>query len=222
MRRLRTAASAFVSVLALTFAGAGIGLASSLTVTAAHLTTAIQTYGAATTCTLAADADSYVNKSLGTTNFGTAITLQVDPDTVATQRAFIHFNLGSCSPSIPSTAIIQSATLRLTIAVLTTATRTVQLSPASASWTETGVTWNSQPGAGSVTASTSVPSGSTVGTVITWTAASDVQAFVSGASSNVGWRLSDSAEGVVGGPLLTFDSREASTGQPQLVVTYVS
>jgi hypothetical protein len=219
---VRRAVTALVTIAALTLAGAGIGLASSLAVTAAHLTIATKTYGATVSCTLTSDADSYVNKSLATTNFGTALALQVDPDTLATQRAFVHFDLSSCSPAIPSTAIIQSASVRLTIAVLTTATRTVELRPASASWTETGVTWNNQPAVGSVTSSTSVPAASTVGTVITWTAPSDVQAFVSGASSNLGWRLGDSSEGVVAGPLLTFNSREAASGRPQLVVTYVS
>jgi len=201
----------------------GPATAAVLTVTSADLTAYAKTYGTPATCTLSATADSYVNKVLSGTNFGTATTLLVSPDSTTTERTFIRFDLASCAPAIPAGAIIQSASLRLTVALLITATRTVELRSALASWTETGVTWTNQPAAASaVTASTSVLAGSTAGTVVTWTATSDVQAFVTGASSNLGWRLSDSAEGVVLGPILTLSSREASSGQPQLVVTYVS
>ncbi|MGH2489689.1 MAG: DNRLRE domain-containing protein, partial [Candidatus Limnocylindria bacterium] len=100
--------------------------------------------------------------------------------------------------------------------------RTIDLWRVAVAWTETGVTWNTQPAvAGSVSASTSVTAGQTAGTVITWTSTSDVQAFVTGAASNLGFRLSDSAEGV-GVALLSFRSREAASGQPQLVITYVA
>ena len=49
----------------------------------------------------------------------------------------------------------------------------------------------------------------------------DTQSFVTGASTNAGWRVADSAEGAIAGTLLTFNAREAASGRPQLVVTYV-
>jgi hypothetical protein len=197
--------------------------AAALAISSANLSAYAKAYGAPVTCTLSAAADSYVNKLLSGTNFGTGTSLLVSPDSTTTERAFLRFDLASCSPAIPAGAIVQSASLRLTVAVLTTATRTIDLRSTTAAWTEAGVTWTNQPAAAaSVTASTSVPVGTTAGTVVTWSATSDVQSFVTGASSNLGWRLSDSAEGVALGPILTLGSREAASGQPQLVVTYVS
>jgi len=194
-----------------------------LTLASAHLTTGAKTYSAPTTCTLSAAADSYVNKLLSGTNFGTATTLLVSPDSTVTERTFIRFDLAGCSPAIPAGAIVQSASLKLSVALLATATRTIELRSTQASWTEAGVTWTNQPSvSGSVTSSASVATGTVAGTVMTWTATSDVQAFVSGAATNFGWRLGDSAEGVLLGPTLTLGSKEAASGRPQLAVTYVS
>ncbi len=215
--RAMVAAALILTLLPVRVAAAPIAVIS------ANLTAYAKTYGAPVTCTLSAAADSYVNKLLAGINFGTGTTLLVSPDSTITERTFLRFDLASCSPAIPAGAIIQSASLRLTVAVLTTATRTMELRAATAAWTETGVTWTNQPAASaSVTASTSVPTGTTAGTVVTWSATSDVQSFVTGVSSNLGWRLADSAEGVLLGPTLSLSSREAASGQPQLVVTYVS
>jgi hypothetical protein len=198
------------------------GFAASLALTSAHLTAVTKTYGAQVTCTLAAAADSYVDKFSATTNFGTNTLLNVSPNSLTTERAFIRFDLTSCSPAIPIDALVRSASLRLTVATLTTATRTVELRTAMSAWTETVVTWNNQPVASAtVSASLSVALATAAGTVLTWSASADVQAFVSGAATNVGWRLGDSAEGVALGPVLSLDAREAATGQPQLVVVYV-
>ena len=40
-------------------------------------------------------------------------------------------------------------------------------------------------------------------------------------SFRVTFRLSDSAEGAIAGVALTLNAREAASGRPQLVVTYV-
>ena len=197
------------------------GQAASLGITSADLTAATRTYGAPVTCTLTAVADSYVDALLATSNFGTSLVLNVNPSAVSTERALVRFDLTTCSPTIPADAIVQSAQLRLTVAALVLASRTINLRSATSTWTETGVTWNTQPTvAASVSGSAGVTAGQAAGTVITWTATSDVQAFVAGAASSFGFRLNDSAEGGVGA-VLSFRSREAATGQPQLVITYV-
>jgi hypothetical protein len=201
----------------------GPAQAASLAITSADLTAAARTYGAPVTCTLTAVADSYVDAALATTNFGTSAVLDVDPSAVSTERILVSFDLTTCSPAIPADAIVQTAQLQLTVASLVLASRTVDMRSVTSGWTEAGVTWNTQPTvAGSVTASTSVTADQAAGTVITWTATSDVQAFVTGAASNLGFRLSDSAEGVGLGALLSFRSREAASGHPQLVITYVA
>jgi hyaluronate lyase len=197
------------------------GQAASLGITSADLTAATRTYGSPVTCTLTAVADSYVDALLATTNFGTGSVLNVNPSGLSTERALVRFDLTTCSPAIPADAIVQTAQLRLTIASLVLASRTINLRSVTSAWTEAGVTWNTQPTvAGSVSASAGVTVGQAAGTDITWTATSDVQAFVTGASSNFGFRLIDSAEGGPG-TLLSFRSREAASGQPQLVITYL-
>jgi hypothetical protein len=220
--RGRLMATALAGLALVTVSGLELALASALPVSAANLTAASKAYGAPVTCTLTAVADSYANKALATTNFGTGANVQVSADLVATQRAFVQFDLTTCSPAIPPDAIVQSGTLRMTLAVLNTATRTFELRSVTGSWTETGVNWNNQPSvAGSITSSTSIPALTAAGTVATWTATSDVQAFVAGAATNLGWRLGDSAEGVVAGAILSLSAREAASGKPQLTVTYV-
>lgn len=213
-------AIALVALLALT--GVGLASAASLPVTAGPLTVATRTYGAAQTCTLTAVSDSYVNKAAPTTNSGTATSLILNADSTTTERSFVRFNLGSCSPAIPSDALVQSARVQLTVAVLALATRTYELRRATASWVETTVTWNLQPAvAGSPTASTTVNVGTIIGAVVEWTATSDVQAYVTGAATDLGWRVSDTNEGIFLGTPLTFNSREAGSGRPTLVVTYL-
>ena len=197
-------------------------MAASLSVTSAKLTTFTKTYGSPVTCTLSGVADSYVNQNAPSTNYGTATTLVVGPSPGSRTRTFIRFNMADCSPSIPTSAIVQSGTLKLTLNSAATSTRTWELRTASSSWVETTITWSNQVGvAGSVTASTTVTSGTAAGTVISWNAVSDVQSFATGAATNDGWRISDSAENVMTTGLV-FNSREAASAQPQLVIVYVS
>ena len=206
-------------VVALTISTAS---AASLSISPAYLTGASKAYGAPVSCTLTAVADASVNSALPTTNSGTSTQLNVSPNTVATQRAFVRFDLTGCSPAIPADAIVQAATLNLTIASPVLATRTIVLRSVTASWTEAAVTWNTQPAvAASNTSTAGVTLGQAAGTVISWTATSDIQSFVAGAASDLGFRLSDSAEGAALGVPLVLNAREAASGRPQLVVTYV-
>jgi hypothetical protein len=216
----RHRATAFVAiVLAAQF---GIASAAGLSIATADLTVVTRAYGASRTCTLTAVSDTYVNKALATTNFGTATTLLVNADTTTTERLFVRYDLSACAPSIPSDALVQTAKVQLTVSVAALATRTYDLRRATAAWVETTATWNVQPAvAGSTTASTTVTLGTLVGTVVEWTATGDVQSSVTGAATNLGWRLSDASEGIALGTPLTFGSREAATGQPRLVVTYL-
>jgi hypothetical protein len=195
--------------------------AATLSVTAGKVTVSARSYESGTACTLSADADSYVARELAGSNFGGATSVQFSSDAVATRRAFLHFTLSGCSPSIPSDALVQSAKVRLTVSAVAAATRTYELHAASSSWDETSITWSNQPGVSStVTGTAAVSTGAAAGTVVEWTATSDVQDFVTGAATNAGWRISDSSEGGVGTPLL-LNSRDASSGTPQLVITYL-
>lgn len=207
---------------AICLATAGATLAASIPLTSAGLTTYAKVYGSPTTCTLAPSADAYVFQLLASNNFGTATTLDVASTSALAKETFVRFDLSSCSPAIPTGAIVQSATLKLTVSSLALSTRTYVLKNASASWAETTLTWSNAPAvSAAATASTSVTVGTAAGTVVQWTVASDVQSFVTTAAANNGWRLADSAEGS-GSATLSFGSREAASGRPQLVITYVS
>jgi hypothetical protein len=196
--------------------------AATISIDAGGVAAATRTYASPRTCTLTAVADSYVNKSLANTNFGTGTALLVNADGTATARSFVRFDLTTCSPAIPSDALVQTATLQLTVSVLAPATRTYEARRATATWLETTITWNAQAAvAGTPTASTTVTVGTPAGTVVSWSATSDVQAYVTGVSTDLGWRVADGAEGIVLGTPLSFGSREAATGQPRLVVTYL-
>lgn len=215
-------AAGLVFAAKMTVLSVGIALAAALPISPAFLTAASKAYGAPATCTLTAVADASVNSLSPNTNAGTTTQLNVSPNLLATQRTFVRFDLAGCSPSIPADAIVQSATVQLTVASAVLATRTIQLRSVTATWTEAGVTWNNQPAvAGSVTSSSGVTVGQAAGTVVSWTATSNVQSFVTGAATDFGFRLADSAEGAVAGLALVLNAREAASGRPQLVVTYV-
>lgn len=209
-------------VIQLTFLNVTPAAAAALSISPAYLTAMSKAYGAPVTCTLTAVADASVNSAQANTNFGTNTQLNVSPNSLALQRAFVRFDLAGCSPTIPADAIVQTASVRLTTASAVLATRTINLRSVSATWTEAAITWNNQPAvAASNTSSAGVTALQGAGTVISWTATSDIQTFVAGASTDLGFRLSDSAEGNPLGLVLALSSREAASGRPQLVVTYV-
>jgi hypothetical protein len=198
----------------------GVVLAAALSVTSAKLTAASKSYAAPVTCTLTAIADSYVAKDLAGSNFGTLSSLIISSDGTATKRALVRFDLSVCSPTVPADSIVTSAKLRLTTAVIASATRTYETMRATTVWTESGVTWTSQPGVwASPSASAIVSFGAASGTLVEWNVIGDVQSYVTGAATDLGWRLADSAEGGVG-TVLTFNSREAASNKPQLVLAY--
>ncbi|MEX0625373.1 MAG: DNRLRE domain-containing protein [Chloroflexota bacterium] len=201
---------------------ASVAAAAALSISPAFLMGASKTYGAPTTCTLTAVADASVNAAQATTNFGTNTQLNVSPDSLAIRRTFVRFDLTGCSPTIPPDAIVQTATVRLTTASAVLAARTINLRSVSAAWTEAAVTWNNQPAvAASNTSSADVTLGQAAGTVLSWTATSDIQSFVAGAATDFGFRLSDSAEGTALGVPLVLNAREGASGLPQVVVTYL-
>jgi hypothetical protein len=163
-----------------------------------------------------------VRKDQAGSSFGTATTLEVNNSATATRRTLIQFDLASCSPAIASDAIVHAAGVRLTTtSVITTASRTYELRRVTGSWTE-ATTWANQPAAASqATSVLTINVGVLVGTTFEWAATRDVQAFVSGDESNLGWRLADTAEdgGII--PVgITFNSRQAANSRPQLSITY--
>jgi hypothetical protein len=186
------------------------------------LTTYERSYGPPTTCTLTAASDAYVREDSPATAFGAETTLEVRAQAGARGRSLLRFDLGACSPGIPADAIVRSASLRLTVVSADlTGSRTYDVSPISAAWSDATVTWGGQPGVAGLTASQAIAAGTLAGTNVEWSVVSDVQDFVAGASTHHGWRISDASEGSVLLEAVQFHSRESVTGLPTLVITYV-
>lgn len=200
-----------------------VGFAAALTITPKRLTVYSGSSSAGvTTCTLAAPAaDTYSDDALlaAGTNFGTATTLHVRSESLANKRTYIRFDLSSCS--IPASARVETASMKLFLSTAPSSSRTYEAQRVTESWSETGLTGNSEPAAStSVTASAST--GTTSNVTLAWNVLADVKAFVAGTATNYGWRLDDSAEGALIAIEGRFSSREHSTAtqRPSLVVTY--
>jgi hypothetical protein len=119
--------------------------------------------------------------------------------------------------SIPPFSTVTAATLTLCRTNGSGSGTTHELRPATSSWTETGLTWNTQPAlSGTASHSISVPSSSDCVNVDVKT---DVQAWLLGAA-NFGWRIMDTAESTA--PLIQWATRENASPslRPKLDVTY--
>jgi xanthosine utilization system XapX-like protein len=192
----------------------------------------------ATPATTTAVIDATVRQGSSATNFGALTTLTVSSGSGINQRIYLKADLTVCSPTIPSSAIVRLATLRLYMTAVPAACRTLDLFPVTVAWTETGITWNNQPfgttinnpATGSRTGSFSV--GTPVGCqnqaagsyVVGGTVTSDVAGFVAGGSTNLGWMIRDDAEGSATTRTASFSAKELATfaQEPQLVITYVT
>lgn len=177
--------------------------------------------------------DAGVRQATPTTNLGMSTTYSVSSAAAANQRIYIRFDLTQCNPTIPATATVRLATLRMYMSAVPAACRTIDVFRSTATWTEAAVTWNNQPfgttlnnpASGSRTGSFDVgtPAGcqnQTAGYVgVNVTA--DVSAFASG-TTNFGWMLRDDVEGSATTRTSTFSAKNLGTlaQAPQLVVTY--
>lgn len=151
--------------------------------------------------TFTASADTYVDASTPTTNYGASAALAVDGSPV--QRSFVRFTVANL------TEPVTSATLRLHVGNLSGAGSSnggTVAAVADATWSETAVTWNAQPAVGGVLGA--------LGSVArnTWY---DVP--VTGAVTGNGTFAFAVTSANANNAL--FDARESGASGPQLVVT---
>ena len=191
-----------------------------------------------TPATTTAVVDASVRQGSATSNFGTSTTNDVASGSAANRRLYLRFDLTQCSPSIPSSAVVRLATLRMYETVLPAVCRTVDIFRVTATWTEAAITWNNQPfgtainnpasGSASDTYGAGTPAGCenlATGTYITGgVVTSDVAAFVGGTATNFGWMLRDDVEGSATLRTQTYSAKNLGTASqaPQLVITYVT
>jgi hypothetical protein len=182
--------------------------------------------------------DTTVRQGSATTNFGATNPVTVSSGVAINQRAYLRFDLTTCTPAIPVSAIVRLATLRLYATAVPAACRTMDIFKVGVTWTEGVITWNNQPFGATInnpataSRSGSFNVGSTAGCqnlaagayVVGGTVTTDVASFVSGASTNFGWMIRDDVEGSVTTRTATFAAKELGTvaQEPQLVITYVT
>ncbi len=180
--------------------------------------------------------DTAVRQATPTTNLGTQTTMDVSSANAANRRIYVKFDLSGCSPTIPASATVRQATLRLYATTLPAACRTLDIFRATATWAES-VTWNTQPfgttinnpATGSRTDSFDVgtPVGCenrVAGYITGANVTSDVEAYVAGSATNHGWMIRDDAEGAATARTSIYSTKNLGTlsRAPQLVVTYVT
>jgi hypothetical protein len=234
---LITAASLVAGIALIACLSCSSGFAASLSVTPRNLTTLRTCTVTATPSTTTVVTDTHVRQATSTTNYGTQTTMDVASASSANRRAYLRFDLGGCSPVIPSSATIRLATLRLYVSTLPAVCRTMDIFRVTASWTESGITWSNQPfgttinnpptasrvdsfNVGTPTGCENRVAGYVTGAVVT----TDVAAFVSGAATNFGWMIRDDAENSATARTATFSAKNLGTlaQAPQLVISYVT
>lgn len=162
-------------------------------------------------------ADSLIRANQASSNFGDDAELQINPHQVNTERAFIRFDVSS----VPAGATIGVATLTLcpTQAVATSADRLHDVHRVLGVWSESAVTWDSQPPVLNPRTDSKVYLGGL--DCVDLDVTDDVAAWVAG-GANYGWLLKDESEGV-DNRKVAYASRENSDTSlaPVLTVTFI-
>jgi len=219
------------------FANASVGYASSLAVASKNLTVYATCTLSGTTGASASVQDSYVDENAPTTTNGSAATMSSQSRNNRNRRSYVSFDLTTCAPNVPSSALVTGATLRLWVTAVPVATcRNEDVFAVTSAWSQSAITWNNQPFGTAInspasaarTDSVTIGSGAgcTIGAAaqyVPWNVTTNVASFVSGGATNFGWMIRDDAEGANGaGFTVTFSTSDAASvpQAPQLVVTY--
>jgi hypothetical protein len=165
--------------------------------------------------TVTANRDTYVDQnSAATATGGSATAMNVQSrNSNRNQRVLVAFTL----PSKPSTCSVATATLKLNAPTTGDTGRTLealQISPG-ASWSETTVTWNTQPATTGTAATTTSGTGTR-----SWTVTSQVQAMYGSTDPNNGFLVKDQSEGNNPAKTQIYSTREAASNKPTLEVTF--
>ncbi len=162
--------------------------------------------------------DTYVLQNNAGTNYGTGTTLIVRARTNQAGHAYLFFN----TTGIPANAQVIYANLSLFQTVASTANRTLLINRVSnSSWTETGLTWTTQPANASYT--DVINAQAAIGWV-TFDVTKDILNFLNGTYPNYGWEIQDAVEsGTTTIYTHTFASKENTntSAVPELNIYFV-
>ena len=167
--------------------------------------------------TLIPAADSFVKENSPSQNRGNLQTLQVQSNSQpANFRTFARFDVSSIAPGDE----VLKAEITLCASVVPGATRTYEVFRVTEPWVEGTITWSNQPGVvGTATNTATTPASPAC---MTWSVASDIQAWVAGAANN-GFRINDLVENSATNYNSTFRSREYTAvpaDRPSLFVVF--
>lgn len=170
---------------------------------------------------LAPVADAEVASGSPGSNFGTNSNLFIESSTAAgtfgIERGWLKFDLSS----IPANSTITSATLQLWNWKSTGPAFPVEVRGAPDSWTETGITWTSQPAPGDVLDTQTLAAG-TANAWYSWNVTPYVQGELTG-DKTASFVVKPVDEAQSGGPSYGFDAKEFGSNAPVLqVVTQAS
>lgn len=177
----------------------------------------------AVTRTYEPSADSEFQNDSPNFNNGTVTNFNVGEEdfTSTTYRAVLSFDLSGLSKTVN----ISSAVLKLTVyADSSNGTGRLKVYVTTSSWTETGVTWNTQPSKDATVQSTYDIGNGFTGQISVTIPASVVQAWINSPSTNYGLflRITETTSDNENDKHFKFRSREYATSsdRPQLDITY--
>ena len=205
---------------ALALAGSVLGVAATTGAALAAFTSTTSNTGntftaAATFCnspgsqTVTSSADAFTLQDKPDENHGTENSIFVRRDNNGNiRRSWVTFPL----PALPSGCMVTSAVMRLHVSI-GPGTQTLAVFRAGAAWTETGITWNTEP----PVAGMAVTADSTGNGWVQWSVTNLVTALYAG--SNFGFSVRDANELGPGGQK-NIESREDGSNAPELTVTW--
>jgi hypothetical protein len=159
------------------------------------------------TVTLTANFDAWIDQGSPSSNKGDDSILKVMSKSGANLRALVGFPF----PALPDGCIVESAQLTM-YAASSASGRTIQALPIAGSWTESGVTWNNQPGTTGTAATTASASG-----IRTWDVTSQVQVMYDSSALH-GFLIRDAVESQ--DHEQQFHATEKNENPPRIVVTF--
>lgn len=171
------------------------------------------------TVQLPASADAQVVSGYPTSNYGGQTSLYVQSaasGSYKNERSWLKFGLSQ----VPAGATITGARLKLYCWKATGGNMAASVySGDSDSWTETGLTWNSQPTFSGPLSTQTMTSGTT-GVWYSWDVTSYVQSKLTAGASQLSLLVRPQTEGSATTLTYAFESKEWTSGQPVLEVDY--